>query len=79
MNSDVVESWLRENGAKMASIDDDVDGVFEPCDALSKQMLECTTSDLAIEDVIYSLDKAVVSQTQAHVAAMAARASQYVT
>ncbi|GAB2222586.1 hypothetical protein Droror1_Dr00016705 [Drosera rotundifolia] len=112
MNCDVVESWLRENGAKMASTDgDDVDGVFEPCDALSKQMLECTASDLAIEDVIYSLDKAVLegtvpfdqylrnvrllsreqfihratsakvraAQTQAHIAAMAARASQYVT
>ncbi|KAK9141463.1 hypothetical protein Syun_010863 [Stephania yunnanensis] len=56
-NSDVLEEWVRENQGKpkMSS----VDGVFEPCDVLSKQMLECTASDLAIEDVIYGFDKAV--------------------
>lgn len=60
MNTDVLEGWLRDNEGKMVnSINVDVDDAFEPCDALSKQMLECTASDLAIEDVIYSLDKAV--------------------
>ncbi|XAR68467.1 hypothetical protein NMG60_11003587 [Bertholletia excelsa] len=60
MNTDVLEGWLRDNEGKMVnSINVEVDDAFEPCDALSKQMLECTASDLAIEDVIYSLDKAV--------------------
>ncbi|KAK9101709.1 hypothetical protein Sjap_018963 [Stephania japonica] len=57
MNSDVLEVWLRDNEGKpkMTTVDD----VFEPCDVLSKQMLECTASDLAIEDLVYGLDKAV--------------------
>uniref|UniRef100_A0A5B6ZJ68 Uncharacterized protein n=1 Tax=Davidia involucrata TaxID=16924 RepID=A0A5B6ZJ68_DAVIN len=60
MNTDVFEGWLRENEGKMVNMGNvDVDDAFEPCDALSKQMLECAGSDLAIEDVIYSLDKAV--------------------
>ncbi|KAA8537368.1 hypothetical protein F0562_026945 [Nyssa sinensis] len=60
MNTDILEGWLRENKGKMANMGNvNVDDAFEPCDALSKQMLECTASDLAIEDVIYSLDKAV--------------------
>lgn len=63
MNGDILESWLRENEAKIAKglggdvID--VDDAFECTDALSKQMLECSAADLAIEDVVYSLDKAV--------------------
>ncbi|KAI8571554.1 hypothetical protein RHMOL_Rhmol01G0128900 [Rhododendron molle] len=60
MNSDVLEGWLRENEGKMVDARSlSVDEAFEPCDALSKQILECTAADLAIEDVIYSLDKAV--------------------
>ncbi|KAF8403569.1 hypothetical protein HHK36_011673 [Tetracentron sinense] len=60
MNTDVLEAWLRENEGKMGNkVTGEIDDVFEPCDALSKQMIECTASDLAIEDVIYSLDKAV--------------------
>lgn len=60
MNADVLEGWLRENEDKMSKLGNvDVDDAFEPCDSLSKQMLEATTMDLAIEDVIYSLDKAV--------------------
>ncbi|KAL6957092.1 hypothetical protein U1Q18_034805 [Sarracenia purpurea var. burkii] len=60
MNTDVLEGWLRENEGKMGNMRNvDVDEAFECCDSLSKQMLECTASDLAIEDVIYSLDKAV--------------------
>lgn len=60
MNADVLEGWLKENEDKMAKLGNvDVDDAFEPCDALSKQMLEASAMDLAIEDVIYSLDKAV--------------------
>ncbi|CAA2934524.1 protein ELC-like [Olea europaea var. sylvestris] len=61
MNSDVLEGWLRENEEKMGKKEInglDVDDALEPCDALSKQMLDCTASDLAVEDVIYALDKA---------------------
>ncbi|XP_059653704.1 protein ELC-like [Cornus florida] len=60
MNSDILEGWLIENEGKLAMMGNvDVDEAFKPCDALSKQMLDCTASDLAIEDVIYSLDKAI--------------------
>ncbi|XP_022945113.1 protein ELC-like [Cucurbita moschata] len=58
MNSDVLEAWVRENEG-MISSDFEVDDAFECVDVLSKQILECTASDLAIEDAIYSLDKAV--------------------
>ncbi|PIN07865.1 Vacuolar sorting protein/ubiquitin receptor VPS23 [Handroanthus impetiginosus] len=62
MNTDILEGWLRENEGKMGSNDVnsvDVDEAFEPCDVLSKQMLDCTASDLAVEDTIYALDKAL--------------------
>ncbi|XP_042511777.1 protein ELC-like [Macadamia integrifolia] len=59
MDTGLLESWLRENEGRVSKAKNvEVEGIFEPCDALSKQMLECTASDLAIEDVIYSLDKA---------------------
>ncbi|MCL7025058.1 hypothetical protein MKW94_002898 [Papaver nudicaule] len=60
MNTDVLEGWLRENEGKVRMDEGNlnIDEVFEPVDALSKQMLDCTAADLAIEDVIYSLDKA---------------------
>lgn len=56
-NTDMLGSWLKMHSE--SNLDIDVDDAFEPCDALSKQMLECTSVDLALEDVIYSLDKAV--------------------
>ncbi|KAF9589168.1 hypothetical protein IFM89_019484 [Coptis chinensis] len=60
MNTDILEGWLRDNEGKMGmkTGNVDTDEAFVPCDALSKQMLESTASDLAIEDAIYSLDKA---------------------
>ncbi|GAB2300101.1 hypothetical protein Dimus_034141 [Dionaea muscipula] len=59
-NVDVLGEWLEANEGKIEKLGKlDVDEVFEPRDALSRQMLECMASDLAIEDVIYSLDKGV--------------------
>lgn len=61
MNSDLMEAWFRDNEGKLGKLrgNIDVDGVFEPCDVLSRQMLECAALDLAIEDAIYALDKAL--------------------
>lgn len=56
-NTDVLETWLKDN--EKSNMEVDIDDAFEPCDALSKQMLECTAADLAMEDILYSLDKAV--------------------
>lgn len=61
MNTDLLEGWARENEGLRRRCHDgvDVDDVFEPVDALSRQMQECTAADLATEDTIYALDKAV--------------------
>ncbi|KAK1420434.1 hypothetical protein QVD17_22023 [Tagetes erecta] len=61
MNTDVLEGWVRENEGKLGGdvVNVNADDAFEPSDLLSKQMLETTSSDLAIEDVIYAMDKAV--------------------
>jgi ESCRT-I complex subunit TSG101 len=58
MNTDVLEGWLRENQGKKMSLEN-VEDAFECVDVLSKQMLECTAADLAIEDTLYALDKGV--------------------
>ncbi|KAF5733655.1 protein ELC-like [Tripterygium wilfordii] len=59
MNIDVLEGWVRENEGKVKNAPIlDVDNAFDCTDVLSKQMLDCTAADLAIEDVVYSLDKA---------------------
>lgn len=59
MNADVLEQWLRENEGKRKGHEVDAEELFEPCDPLSKQLIECTAADLAAEDAIYSLDTAV--------------------
>lgn len=56
-NADILETWLGENDKPMESAD--VDSVFSPVDGLSKQLLDCLAADLAIEDALYALDKAV--------------------
>lgn len=60
MNTDVLEGWNRENQGKWRR-DVDADDAFEPADSLSRQMLDCTAEDLAVEDTVYSLDKALQS------------------
>ncbi|EOY19556.1 hypothetical protein QUC31_006054 [Theobroma cacao] len=62
MNTDVLDSWVRDNEGKRKNLgmtNVNVDEAFHCADVLSKQMLDCTSADLAIEDVVYSLDKAV--------------------
>lgn len=60
MNSDILDSWVRENKEKTKNSGEiDVDNAFECIDTLSKQMLESSATDLAIEDAVYALDKAV--------------------
>uniref|UniRef100_A0A0A9BBL5 UEV domain-containing protein n=1 Tax=Arundo donax TaxID=35708 RepID=A0A0A9BBL5_ARUDO len=56
MSTDVIEAWVMENrrGGTQAA-----DDAIQPADVLSKQMIECTAADLALEDTIYALDKAV--------------------
>ncbi|KAM0867571.1 hypothetical protein ACQ4PT_041903 [Festuca glaucescens] len=55
--TNVIETWVAEN--RKGSADDEAEGAIHPADALSRQMLECTATDLALEDAIYALDKAV--------------------
>ncbi|KAG6404420.1 hypothetical protein SASPL_136666 [Salvia splendens] len=62
MNADVLEGCVRDNegkleGGNVESID--LDEAFVLCDALSKQRLDCAASDMAVEDTVYALDKAV--------------------
>ncbi|XP_062221374.1 protein ELC-like [Phragmites australis] len=57
MATDVMEAWVMENnrrGDTQATKD-----AIEPADVLSRQMIDCTAADLALEDTIYALDKAV--------------------
>ncbi|KAJ4963166.1 hypothetical protein NE237_023105 [Protea cynaroides] len=60
IDTDMLESWLTENEKRVGKGNNgEVEEVFKACDGLSRQILECMAADLAIEDVIYSLDKAV--------------------
>ncbi|CAM6118759.1 unnamed protein product [Calypogeia fissa] len=56
-NTDVIEAWLRENEGGKSNLS--IDGMFQPVDDISRQLLESTAADLSIEDVLYSLDRAV--------------------
>ncbi|KAJ3672339.1 hypothetical protein LUZ60_007060 [Juncus effusus] len=61
-NTDIIEGWVRENETKKKR-EIDVDDAFQPADELSRQMVDCTAADLAVEDTIYALDKAVQDGT----------------
>ncbi|GLT93412.1 hypothetical protein SLE2022_112060 [Rubroshorea leprosula] len=64
MNTDILDSWVRDNKEKTKKWGDlDVDNAFECMDVLSKQILESAAADLAIEDAVYSLDKALQEGT----------------
>ncbi|XP_010915957.1 protein ELC-like [Elaeis guineensis] len=61
MNTDVMESWAWETKGKIRRWKGRAvgfDDVFEPSDVNSRQMMECTAMDLALEDTIYALDRA---------------------
>ncbi|KAL3502148.1 hypothetical protein ACH5RR_036597 [Cinchona calisaya] len=57
MKFDVMEAYLRDNESNLGKLRSNVnaDEALEPYDVLSKQMLDCTTSDLVIEVAIYAL------------------------
>lgn len=57
-NTDIVEAWLRENERGEKS-EQSFDGILQPVDDISRQLLESTAADLTIEDVLYSLDRAM--------------------
>lgn len=60
MNTDILDSWVKENKEKTKNLGNvDVDNAFNCSDVLSKQMMDSTAADLAIEDAVYALDKAV--------------------
>ncbi|KAM7279712.1 hypothetical protein ACFE04_006846 [Oxalis oulophora] len=62
MNTDVIDGWVRSNEGKVKNFnggDLDIDAAYDCVDSLSKQMLDSSAADLAIEDVVYALDKAV--------------------
>ena len=56
INSDLLGNWVRENSGKVKE-EVNIDDIFEPCDGLSGQLLECTAADMAVEDTLYSLDR----------------------
>ncbi|CAL5020420.1 unnamed protein product [Urochloa decumbens] len=57
MATDVMEAWVVDNSRRgNAQATEDA---VEPADVLSRQMIECTAADLALEDTIYALDKAI--------------------
>ncbi|XP_020582522.1 protein ELC-like [Phalaenopsis equestris] len=58
MNTDLLEEWVKQSEGKWPH-EVNVDDVFQPADVPSKQLLECAAADLAVEDTIYSLDKAM--------------------
>lgn len=55
--ANALETWLSANDRPTTELDPD--RIFEPADALSRQLLDCISSDLAIEDTMYALDKAL--------------------
>jgi ESCRT-I complex subunit TSG101 len=58
MATDVMEAWVLENNSRRGNTQATEDAI-EPADVLSRQMIECTAADLALEDTIYALDKAI--------------------
>ncbi|KAK9813095.1 hypothetical protein WJX72_008931 [[Myrmecia] bisecta] len=54
-----MERWLAENEAKNPEGEVDADAAIVPADILSRQALDAQAQDMAIEDGLYALDKAL--------------------
>ena len=54
-----LERWLADNEAKTPEGEVDADGAIVAADVLSAQALEAQAEDMAVEDTLYSLDKAL--------------------
>lgn len=54
-----LERWLAENESKNPQGDIDPDTAIVPADVLSRQALDAQAEDLALEDTLYSLNKAL--------------------
>ncbi|KAM0855781.1 hypothetical protein ACQ4PT_049562 [Festuca glaucescens] len=60
MATDVIEAWVAENRKGAADdLDSETEGAIQPADVLSRQMLDCTAADRALEDAIYALDRGI--------------------
>ncbi|KAK9828078.1 hypothetical protein WJX81_000655 [Elliptochloris bilobata] len=57
--SAALKRWLAENEAKKVDGEVDADAAVVPADVLSRQALEAQAGDLAIEDALYAVEKAL--------------------
>ncbi|KAL6633232.1 hypothetical protein ACP70R_025903 [Stipagrostis hirtigluma subsp. patula] len=56
--TDAMEAWV-SNNSRRGNNTQSTEEAIEPADVLSRQMIDCTAADLALEDTIYALDKAI--------------------
>lgn len=54
-----IDRWLAENEAKLPADEVDADHAIVAADPLCQQALECQAEDMAIEDTLYALERAL--------------------